>query len=81
MKETIITAKRKITELITFLICFIVANLANLYSIISYKTSFIELITSIGYVTVAALILYVIWTAIRLAIYGIRSIFNAKKVK
>ena len=66
MKETIITAKRKRIELITLLICFIIANLANLYSIIAYKTPFIELLTSIGYVVAATFVFYIIWSAIRL---------------
>ena len=43
MKDTIITAKRKKTELIMLLFCFLLANAGNLYAIITYHTSFIEL--------------------------------------
>ena len=32
MKDTILTARRKKTELITLFLCFIIANLVNLYS-------------------------------------------------
>lgn len=50
MEDTIITAKRKKTELIMLLFCFLLANAGNLYAIITYHTSFIELLTSLGYV-------------------------------
>ena len=36
MKDTIVTARRKKTELITLLICFVVSNLLHLYAIIAY---------------------------------------------
>ncbi len=47
MKNTVITARRKKIELLTLLVCFIIGNLANLYAIISYKTPFSEMLTSI----------------------------------
>jgi cytochrome b len=72
MKDTIITVKRKKIEIVTLIICFIVANLANLYAIIHHKTSLGELFTSLGYVVVATFVLYVVWTAIRLIFYAIR---------
>lgn len=40
MKDTLITAHRKKVELLTWLVCFVMANLLNLYAIIAYKTSF-----------------------------------------
>ena len=49
MKNTVITARRKKIELLTLLACFIIGNLANLYAIISYKTPFSEMLTSIFY--------------------------------
>jgi cytochrome b len=73
MRDTSITVKRKKIEIITLIICLVVANLANLYAIVCYKTSFSELFTSLGYVVVATVVLYVIWTAIRLIFYAIRS--------
>lgn len=79
MKDTIISAKRKKTEIITFIVCFVVANLANVYAIIAYKdTSFTEVFTSIGYVTIAAIALYAIWTVLRLIFWGIKSLIKAK---
>lgn len=81
MKETIITIKRKKIELFAFMICFIIANLANLYSIIVYKTSFVELITSMGYVIVATIIIYFIWSIIRLIFWPIRLLISKKRRK
>ena len=40
MKDTIVTARRKKTELITLLICFVVSNLLHLYAIIAYHAPF-----------------------------------------
>ena len=40
MKNTVITARWKKIELLTLLACFIIGNLANLYAIISYETTF-----------------------------------------
>ncbi|MDL2213629.1 hypothetical protein LJC05_03475 [Bacteroides sp. OttesenSCG-928-J23] len=80
MKDILLTGKRQKTELITLLICFLIANLANLYSIVAYNTSYMELLTSIGYVAVAAVALYIIWTVLRLLVYAIAYLFRKKKV-
>lgn len=80
MKDTVISAKRKKTEIITWFICFIIANLANLYAIISYdNASFIELLTSIGYVFVASVALYLLWTFLRILFYGLKRVLIRKK--
>ncbi|MDR0895710.1 MAG: hypothetical protein LBN06_10505 [Prevotellaceae bacterium] len=79
MKDTIITARQKKIELITLLMCFVVANLCNLYAIIEYGTPFSELITSIFYVLIFTVVLYVVWTAVRLLFYRIKSIFIQNK--
>ena len=39
MKDTIVTARRKKTELITLLVCFVVSNLLHLYAIIAFAFS------------------------------------------
>lgn len=72
MKDTIVTAKRKKTELTTLFFCFLSVNIGNLYAIITYHTSFMELFTSLGYVSVATIVLYTIWTFIRLCLWGVR---------
>lgn len=78
MKELIISTRRQKTELKTLLVCFIIANLVNLVAIIVYDASLLELITSIGYVAVFTLVIYVAWTAIRGGCYGIRQLLRKK---
>lgn len=79
MKDTILTVKRKKAELITLLICFILANLANFCSIIIYDTHFIEMFTSIGYVTIASIVLYGVWSFIRIISYMITILLSKRK--
>ncbi len=80
MKDTLITARRKKHELITWAVCFLAANLVNLYAILTYPgTSWVELITSLGYVTAASVALYAAWTALRLLFYGIRNVCKPEK--
>lgn len=79
MKDTLLTARRKRTELITFLICFILANLVNLYSIITYNTPLSEMITSIFYVLIFSVALYVLWSLLRILFWGVKSLFVRKK--
>lgn len=73
MKDTLITAHRKKVEQLTWLVCFVMANLLNLYAIIAYKTSFLEVLTSFFYVIMFSCVLYVIWSVLRLVIYGVRT--------
>jgi len=75
MKDTLITAKRKKTELLTFLVCFGIAFLLNVGCILYFKTPFYEMFTQIGYMLVITLCLYLIWTSIRLIIW----LFRRKK--
>jgi len=70
MRDTVITSRRKKIEIATLIFCFIIANLVNWYAINRFKTSYKELFTSLGYVIILTLVLYLLWTVIRL-------IFNA----
>lgn len=80
MNDTLITARRKKTELVTWAVCFLAANLVNLYAILTYpRTSWAELITSLGYVTAASVAIYVAWTVVRLLFYGLRNACKRKK--
>lgn len=65
----------------TLLVCFIIANLANLYAIIKYNTSLMEMITSIFYIIVFTLALYVCWSLLRILFYGIKRIFIKDKIR
>ncbi len=75
MKDTLITAHRKLVELKTAGVCLLLAILVNIGSIIYYHTPFYEVFTQIGYTVVIALGFYVIWTAIRLIVW----LFRKKK--
>lgn len=79
MKDIIITTRRLKTEIITWAVCFIIVNLANLYAIIEYNTQFIELLTSLGYVAVASIVLYLLWSLLRIIFYGLRRLFIKRK--
>lgn len=79
MKDTIITSKRKQLELKTFLACFIIMNLINIYSIYTFNTSWIELIMSLGYVTIGSCVIYIIWTILRLFLFGSQHIIKFLK--
>lgn len=69
MKDSMITAKQKKRELIYFLICFVCAFLLNLYSIIKYKHSAIEIINQIHLVLLVTLVIYAITVAFRFLWY------------
>jgi hypothetical protein len=75
MKDTLITAHRKLVELKTAGVCLLLAVLLNIGCIIYYRTPFYEVFTQIGYTVVIALGFYVIWTAIRLIVW----LFRKKK--
>ena len=75
MKDTLITAHRKLVELKTAGVCLLLAVLLNIGCIIYYHTPFYEIFTQIGYTVVIALGFYVIWTAIRLILW----LFRKKK--
>lgn len=77
MKDTLITVKQKKREIGTWLICFLIANIANIYAVIQYKdSSKTELITSLGYVFIASLCLYILWSFIRIIFYGVRKLLK-----
>jgi hypothetical protein len=77
MKDIVISSKRIRIELITLAICFVVANLLNLYAIIAYKTSFVELLTQLGYVFIFSLVLYIAWSLLRIIFYAIKKLINS----
>lgn len=66
MKDIIITQKRIKKEIATFLVCLLVGILANLGAIIWYKTSFSEIFTSLHYIAVFSVALYLLWSFIRI---------------
>ena len=75
MKDTVITAERKRTELKAAGICLLLAVLVNVGCIIWFHTPFYEVFTQIGYTLMIALGFYLIYTAVRLIIW----LFRRKK--
>ena len=78
MKDIIISTSRIKIEIITILVCFIIAFFTNFGAVLYFKTPIVELITSIGFVIAFAVVLYVLWCIIRLIVYGIK-ILSVKK--
>lgn len=66
MKDIIISAKRIKTELITLAVCFLIAFAANVGAVIAYKSPAIEMLTSLHYVLIATVVLYVFVAVIRI---------------
>jgi len=72
MKDLLITSKRQKTEIIWFVICFCVAELINLISIIIYDTSWSDLYTQILWVLIITCLLYAVSVALRVCLYLIK---------
>lgn len=65
MKDIIISAKRIKTELITLAVCFLIAFAANVGAVIAYKSPAIEILSSLHYVLIATVVLYIFVAVIR----------------
>ncbi|PKQ64249.1 hypothetical protein BZG02_05350 [Labilibaculum filiforme] len=59
-------------ELIIFIVALIIAFALNMYSIIAYQTPWTELITSLGFVVIFALLFYLVALVVRLVLKGIK---------
>jgi hypothetical protein len=79
MKDIIITSRRLKKEIRIISICFIIAFLINIFSIITFKTPWYEIFTQIGYVIVITFVLYLIITCLRLFATIVLTIFKMKK--
>jgi hypothetical protein len=66
MKDTIIKAKTKKRELLFFIICFILANCINIYSIIKYSSPWNELYKTIHIVILLTIFIYFLTLIVRL---------------
>ncbi len=76
MKDIIITAQRQKSEIITFIICFAIAFVTNIASIIIYDTEWSEVWTQIIWVTVLACVMYGISIFIRILFWLVKGIFR-----
>lgn len=78
MKDIIITPEKIKKELFVLFVCFLIASLVNIGSIIAFKTPWYEVFTQIGYVIVITLVLYLLVIFIRVVIFTIRQLFGKK---
>jgi uncharacterized membrane protein YbhN (UPF0104 family) len=79
MKDILITSKRQKSEMIWLVVCFCVAELINLTTIIVYGTSWSELYTQILWVLLFTVFLYAVSIAIRVCLYLIIKYRNPQK--
>ncbi|MDA3815987.1 MAG: hypothetical protein PF486_01330 [Prolixibacteraceae bacterium] len=68
MKKIIITGSHLKREFFIWLLSFIAAIILNIYAIVNYETSWVELYSQIGYVVMISIMLYI-------ASWGIRGFF------
>jgi hypothetical protein len=60
-------------EFLYWLLLFFVANVINGFAIYHYKTSWMELLTQMGYVVMLSVIFYILLVVIRALIWLIRN--------
>lgn len=76
MKDIVISAKRIKKEGYIFLVCFAMAFMTNIVSIILFKTPWYEIFTQIGYVIVITVTLYLIVVFFRFIIHLINKLMR-----
>lgn len=81
MKDIVITKRIVKRELYIFLACVVAMELLNVYAIAEKNGQWSELFMSLGYVCVAAGVLYVVLAVIRLVVIAIWSRATAKSKK
>lgn len=81
MKDVTISGNTLIRELKTLLVCFVVAFLLNALAIVIYKTHLFELISSLQYVLLVSVVLYFVWSMIRLLIAFLKWLIGPKRKK
>lgn len=79
MKDIVISGKVLKRELFIFLGCVAASWLLNVYSIIHYTRPAIELVSTIGYVVVLAVIVYLALWLPRLIVLLVRTLVRRKK--
>jgi len=79
MRDIVITKKRQKTELLSILVCFILAFLLNLYAVIAYDGKWTEIFTCVGFMIMTTVVLYAVWTIIRIIFYLIKKLITKKR--
>jgi len=81
MKDIVIKKKRIKKELKVLLICFVISFLSSIWAVFKYKAPAIEILTSLHYVIVAAIVLYFIYSFLRIIGFLVMKIFRKLKRK
>lgn len=76
MKDLTITAKQIRRELILLLVCFVIAEGVNIFSMIKYGTPWTEFFTQIGFVLIIMAALYIILVAVRVLVWLVKIIIG-----
>jgi len=76
MKDIVIKWKWVRRELLVILACYLLANLANIASVIYYKTSWNEVLTAQEFVLYLSEWFYIITIVGRLVYFGIRHLLK-----
>lgn len=74
-----ISGKRQRSEIMIFLVCFVLAFILNIVSIIIYDTSWAEIFTQFLWVISLTLLFYGLTVFFRFLYWGIRILFKKKK--
>ncbi len=74
MKDTVITARQKKNELWIILICYVLANLFNVWGILRFQTSWKEIFTAQLWVLAVTGFLYAIVWFVRILWWIVRSL-------
>ncbi|TLX74927.1 hypothetical protein E9993_11050 [Labilibacter sediminis] len=78
MNDIVIKRTHIYRELKIWLLALLVAEGVNIYAIIKYKTPWVELFTSIGFVMIFSLIFYLLALIFRLLYKGFARLFMSK---
>lgn len=79
MKDLVITGNRLRKEITIFSVCFIVAFIINIISIIKFRTPWHEMFTQIGYVVIISFILYLLLAIVRMIILFVRRLIKISR--
>lgn len=71
MKEIVITPLRIKKECITLLSIFVIGLITNVIAIIIYKGGWGEMITSLPYVLLFTVVVYLLWSLVRIIVRSI----------
>lgn len=74
MKDIVITKAIQKREFFIWLVCFVVANVVNVATIIKFQTSWLEIFSQLGYVVVLSLLLYGLVAVVRIAWHLFRAL-------